>query len=126
MNPCAAVLIVDDEALARSRLRTLLGDCAEPGAPRSWPRPRDGDEALQLAAPHGTSTWCCSTSTCRASTASSWRAACASAPGAPAVVFVTAHAAHAVTAFELEAVDYLTKPVRASACSRRCRRPSAT
>ena len=31
---------------------------------------------------------------------------------APAVVFVTAHAAHAVTAFELDAVDYLTKPVR--------------
>ena len=36
-----------------------------------------------------------------------------SRPSAPAVVFVTAHAAHAVTAFELEAVDYLTKPVRA-------------
>ena len=30
----------------------------------------------------------------------------------PAVVFVTAHAEHAVAAFELEAVDYLTKPVR--------------
>ncbi|HOZ65630.1 MAG TPA: LytTR family DNA-binding domain-containing protein, partial [Burkholderiaceae bacterium] len=30
----------------------------------------------------------------------------------PAVVFVTAHAEHAVHAFELEAVDYLTKPVR--------------
>jgi two-component system response regulator AlgR len=28
------------------------------------------------------------------------------------VVFVTAYAEHAVTAFELEAVDYLTKPVR--------------
>jgi two-component system response regulator AlgR len=28
------------------------------------------------------------------------------------VVFVTAHAEHAVHAFELEAVDYLTKPVR--------------
>jgi two-component system, LytTR family, response regulator AlgR len=28
------------------------------------------------------------------------------------VVFVTAHAEHAVRAFELEAVDYLTKPVR--------------
>jgi len=28
------------------------------------------------------------------------------------VVFVTAHAAHAVTAFDLDAVDYLTKPVR--------------
>jgi two-component system response regulator AlgR len=36
-----------------------------------------------------------------------------SVPASPAVVFVTAYAAHAVTAFELEAVDYLTKPVRA-------------
>ena len=33
-------------------------------------------------------------------------------PSPPAVVFVTAHAEHAVQAFELEAVDYLTKPVR--------------
>ncbi len=30
----------------------------------------------------------------------------------PAVVFVTAYAEHAVDAFELDAVDYLTKPVR--------------
>ena len=33
-------------------------------------------------------------------------------PQPPVVVFVTAHAEHAVQAFELEAVDYLTKPVR--------------
>ena len=33
-------------------------------------------------------------------------------PMPPAVVFVTAHAEHALTAFELEALDYLTKPVR--------------
>ena len=31
---------------------------------------------------------------------------------APAVVFVTAHAEHALKAFDLEAVDYLTKPVK--------------
>lgn len=31
----------------------------------------------------------------------------------PAVVFVTAHAEHAVDAFDLSAVDYLLKPVRA-------------
>jgi two-component system response regulator AlgR len=35
-----------------------------------------------------------------------------SLPQTPAIVFVTAHAEHAVAAFELEAVDYLTKPVR--------------
>jgi two-component system response regulator AlgR len=35
-----------------------------------------------------------------------------SLPKPPAVVFVTAHAEHAVAAFELEALDYLTKPVR--------------
>src|SRR5947199_2583551 len=33
---------------------------------------------------------------------------------APAVVFVTAHDKHAVEAFELNALDYLLKPVRAS------------
>ncbi|HEV7914847.1 MAG TPA: LytTR family DNA-binding domain-containing protein, partial [Albitalea sp.] len=33
-------------------------------------------------------------------------------PHAPAIVFVTAHAEHALKAFDLEAVDYLTKPVR--------------
>jgi two-component system response regulator AlgR len=31
---------------------------------------------------------------------------------APAIVFVTAHVEHAVRAFDLDAVDYVTKPVR--------------
>ena len=35
-----------------------------------------------------------------------------SLPLPPAVVFVTAHAGHAVEAFDLDAADYLTKPVR--------------
>ncbi|MBP6901757.1 MAG: response regulator transcription factor [Burkholderiaceae bacterium] len=33
-------------------------------------------------------------------------------PQPPAVVFVTAHAEHALRAFEVDAADYLTKPVR--------------
>lgn len=105
------VLIVDDEALARSRLRSLLGDCQAPGAElvaeaahaegalkQLAGQPFDlvlldvhmpGINGLELARQLGQQA------------------------RPPAVVFVTAFAAHAVTAFELEAVDYLTKPVRA-------------
>lgn len=40
----------------------------------------------------------------------------------PAVVFVTAHDAHAVEAFELDAIDYLLKPVRAERVQEAVRR----
>ena len=43
--------------------------------------------------------------------AASYSPALREAPQPPLVVFVTAHTEHAVHAFELEAVDYLTKPV---------------
>lgn len=104
------VLIVDDEPLARLRLRSLLAEIADPpsvvvgeaeaaaDALRALQaEPADlvlldialpGESGLQLAARF------------------------ADLPGAPAVVFVTAHAEHALEAFELAAADYLTKPVR--------------
>ncbi len=47
------------------------------------------------------------------------------APGAlkpPAVIFVTAHAEHALRAFELQALDYLTKPVQAARLQQALRR----
>ena len=104
------MLLVDDEPLARSRLRTLLAECKTPAAEAAAEAANaaqamehlrrqqfdavlldihmPGADGLALAA------------------------ALRSLPQPPAVVFVTAHAEHAVAAFELEAVDYLTKPVR--------------
>ena len=40
----------------------------------------------------------------------------------PPIVFVTAHEAHAVEAFELHAVDYVLKPVRAERLAEAVRR----
>ncbi len=104
------VLLVDDEVLARFRLRTLLADCANPGAdvlaeagngPQAIAALKQmafdlvlldvrmpGMDGVQLA--H----------------------TMASMPQPPAVVFVTAHAEHALQAFDVAATDYLTKPVR--------------
>jgi two-component system response regulator AlgR len=104
-------LIVDDETLARSRLRALLADCRTPAAEVVGEAANGADAQAQLLTADldlvlldihmpGID---------GIELARSLR----QRPGAPAVVFVTAHAAHAVTAFELEAVDYLTKPVRA-------------
>ena len=102
------VLIVDDEPLARARLRALLE--AQPGTQVTG-EAGDGEAAL---------------------------AACAAAPPAlvlldiampgidgletarrlgalqprPAIVFCTAFDAHALSAFEAQALDYLVKPVR--------------
>jgi len=103
------VLLVDDEALARLRLRSLLAELGDPpcevvaeagdaDAARAALRaqPCDlvlldiglpGRDGMQLAA------------------------GLRSLPQAPSVVFVTAHAEHALRAFELDAADYLTKPV---------------
>lgn len=44
---------------------------------------------------------------------------------APAVVFVTAHDRHAVEAFELNALDYLLKPLRASRLAAALKKASA-
>lgn len=104
------VLIVDDEALARSRMRTLLGECTEPRADVV------GEASNAVQAMEQIQRTTCDlvmldihmpgvdgialASTLRQMTTP------------PAIVFVTAHAEHAVHAFELEAIDYLTKPVR--------------
>ena len=108
------VLIVDDEALARSRLRTLLGDCKTPGV-RVGGEAGNATEAVELlrrqSAEHPIDVALLDIHMPGAdglALAQTIR----TLANPPAVVFVTAHAEHAVQAFELEAVDYLTKPVR--------------
>jgi len=104
-------LIVDDEALARSRLRTLLRDCTSPAA-EVTAEAAQGEEALAHLATMDFDLVLLDVHMPGVDGIEVARAL-RHRPDAPAVVFVTAHASHAVTAFELEAVDYLTKPVRA-------------
>jgi two-component system response regulator AlgR len=105
------VLIVDDEAPARSRLRALLADCRAPGA-EVVAEAAHGDGALKQLAQARFDLVLLDVHMPGIDGVALARRM-REQPNAPAVVFVTAYAAHAVTAFELEAVDYLTKPVRA-------------
>jgi two-component system response regulator AlgR len=104
------VLIVDDEALARSRLRTLLAECTEPRADVVG-EAGNAVQAMELIQRSG-----CELVLLDIHMPGVDGMALASTlrqmPKSPAVVFVTAYAEHAVQAFDLEAVDYLTKPVR--------------
>jgi len=101
------LLIADDEPLARQRLRSLIEElghevCAEaadaPGAEEALRRTRP-DAALldiEMPGPDGLALA---------------RVIEQEFPGVP-VVMVTAHAEHAVEAFEVAVRDYLLKPVR--------------
>lgn len=102
------VLVVDDEALARERLRDLLGRlglAVEVG---------EASEARAAYARLISEAWDVLLLDVQMPGMDGLGLAelLRGRPHAPAVVFVTAHAGHALRAFELDAVDYLTKPVR--------------
>lgn len=112
-GPPLRVLLVDDEEPARWRLRSLVDDCPAPRATvvgeagdaaqaQAWLAQGRCDVLLLDVAMPGRS---------GLALADELRRAAGPQP-APAVIFVTAHADHALQAFELAAVDYLTKPVR--------------
>jgi two-component system response regulator AlgR len=103
-------LIVDDEALARARLRTLLGDCQTPAASVQG-EAANAAQAIELLQRQHFDLVLLDIHLPGADGLALAQAIRA-LPEPPAIVFVTAHAEHAVQAFELEAVDYLTKPVR--------------
>ncbi|WP_431097852.1 LytR/AlgR family response regulator transcription factor [Polaromonas aquatica] len=104
------LLVVDDEALARSRLRTLLGDCTAPAAVAAA-EAADAVQAMK-ALQHESFDAVLLDIRMPGVDGMALARAIAALPQPPAVVFITAHSEHAVQAFELEAVDYLTKPVR--------------
>ena len=106
------VLIVDDEMLARARLRTLLAECPDPLV-QVVGEASSAAQAMELLGQHPFDVALLDIHMPGAdglALAKTLRVT----PGAPAVIFVTAHAEHAVQGFELDVVDYLTKPVRLS------------
>jgi two-component system, LytTR family, response regulator AlgR len=104
------ILIVDDETLARSRLRTLLAQCNSPAASVDG-EAANATQAVELLRRQRFDVALLDIHMPGADGLSLARTL-GDMPDAPLVVFVTAHAEHAVAAFELEALDYLTKPVR--------------
>ena len=102
------VVIADDEPLARDRLRSLLED--QP-AVRVVATASDGAQALQACAEHLPDLVLLDVSMPGMDGLETARHLAASEPR-PAVIFCTAYDAHAVSAFEAEAIDYLVKPVR--------------
>jgi two-component system response regulator AlgR len=104
-------LIVDDEAPARLRLRSLLAECSEPAA-EVQAEAADAGSALHWLREHPDCDLVLLDIRMPGRDGMQLAAALGSLPQPPAVVFVTAHGNHALRAFELDAVDYLTKPVQ--------------
>ncbi len=104
------VLLVDDEALARLRMRSLLenspetpvwvvGEASDAVQAQSFLAHQAVDLLLLDVAMPGVD-------------GTQLAASLKQLERPPWVIFVTAHPEHAIQAFELDAVDYLTKPVR--------------
>ena len=103
------VVIAADERLARERLRALL---AEAGGVEVVAEAADGDAALHACAEHHPDLVLLDISMPGIDGLEAARHLAGFEPR-PAVVFCTAYDAHALSAFEAQAIDYLVKPVRA-------------
>jgi two-component system, LytTR family, response regulator AlgR len=112
-KPCLQVFLVDDEAPARARLRTILGDIASDMPHQVVGEAENGIEALpqilrlkpdlvlldvQMPGMDGIEL----------------AGHLVRQTSAAALIFVTAFDEYALKAFEVHALDYLLKPVRAS------------
>jgi two-component system response regulator AlgR len=106
--PAMRVVIVDDEPLARARLRELL---AEQGGVDVVAEAGDGHAALHACAEQSPDLVLLDIVMPGIDGLETARHLAAFEPR-PAVVFCTAFDAHALSAFDAAAIDYLVKPVR--------------
>lgn len=107
------IAIVDDEAPARSRLRDLLADCAQQLPLQIVGEADNGHDALALVAAAPTDVVLLDIrmpGMDGIETAQHLR----KFEPPPVVIFTTAYDAYALKAFEVHAVDYLLKPIRAA------------
>ncbi len=106
------ILIADDEAPARSRLRDLLDDCRPQFALSLVDEARNGREALEIVNREKVDIVLLDI---RMPGMDGMEAArhMAGMPHPPAIIFTTAFDAYALKAFEVNAIDYLLKPIRA-------------
>lgn len=105
------VIVADDEPLARARLTSLLSDLAVEIDTEVVASASTGDMALARAADTPADVILLDIQMPGMNGLETARRI-ARLPKPPAIIFVTAYDEHALSAFELRAVDYLLKPVR--------------
>lgn len=105
------VMVIDDEHLARSRIKTLLAECYEPPCILE----AEASDAMEAMAKLRGAAVDVVLLDIHMPGSSGLQLARELRKLRPelAIIFVTAHAEHAVDAFDLDVTDYLTKPVRA-------------
>ncbi|MGN1055601.1 MAG: LytR/AlgR family response regulator transcription factor [Comamonas sp.] len=107
------VLIVDEELLARNRLRVLLSECEDANCPFTIDEAANVSQALNyLQRAHPTIDLLMLDIQMPSPDGAALAQALRNMAKPPIVVFVTAHSMYAASAFEVDAVDYLGKPVR--------------
>ncbi|MGZ8154062.1 MAG: LytR/AlgR family response regulator transcription factor [Burkholderiales bacterium] len=105
------LLIADDEAPARARLKDLLSDCAHEITYEIVGEAATAREALEIAATRPVDVMLVDI---RMPEMDGIELAqhVQKLPQPPAVIFTTAYDAYAIRAFEVHAIDYLLKPIR--------------
>lgn len=106
------ILIVDDEPPARARMRQLLDDCGQSIPIKAVAEAENGPQALEAVDEFGPDVVLLDIHMPGMDGLEVARHI-AQREGAPALIFVTAFEEHALQAFEVQALDYLMKPVRA-------------